>query len=129
MPGELVRRAHPKPAPRKPAPKQPGESRTRGIVNARSGELCERCGGPGHSIHHRKNRSQGGPWTPQNCVRLCGLGSGNPLCHGWIGDNRHAAEKDGWVVLRDQNPDLIPITHWLHGAVLLDATGGYELAA
>jgi hypothetical protein len=129
VPAELIRRAYPKPSAQQPEPLIIGEYRTRLIVNARSDGLCERCGNPGHSIHHRKNRSQGGPWTPQNCVRLCGIGGGDPRCHGWVGDNRYAAEAEGYVVLRDHDPALISITHWLYGPVLLDATGGYELAA
>lgn len=102
-----------------------GEAATRPVVNARSGELCERCGKPGHSIHHRRNVSQGGPWTPQNCVRLCGHGT--VLCHGWVTEHPTAAHQEGLTLHHGEDPATTPITHHLYGPVLLDPYGGYTL--
>ncbi|MFR9773147.1 hypothetical protein [Nocardia sp. SC052] len=127
MPAELVRRACPKPSAQQPEPLIIGEYRTRPIVTARSGGLCERCGARAHSVHHRRNAGQGGPWTPQNCVHLCG--DGTRLCHGWITTHPDNAHSEGYALKHGDNPALIPITHWLYGAVRLDDTGGYVLAA
>jgi hypothetical protein len=78
-----------------------GEARTRRVVNLRSGGdekagLCERCGKHGTTIHHRKKRSQGGPWSSANCVALCGHGTAG--CHGWVEANPLAAHVEGFYV-------------------------------
>jgi hypothetical protein len=39
-------------------------------------------------MHHRRFRSQGGPWTPSNILHLCGDGTRG--CHGRI------TKPDGW---------------------------------
>lgn len=94
--------------------KSTGEKRTRRIVNLRSGGeehfgLCERCGSHGGalgtSVHHRKNRSQGGAWSPENCVVLCG--SGTTGCHGWVTVNPLAARAEGFVVRSFEDEALV----------------------
>lgn len=81
--------------------KRTGEAKTRRVVNLRSGGderrgICERCGRIGTTIHHRKKRSQGGPWTPENCVALCGHGTAG--CHGWVEAHPAKAWAEGWYV-------------------------------
>jgi len=53
------------------------EHKCRQLVYERSEQVCERCcrNGPYLSVHHRLKRGQGGGWTPQNCVLLCGTGT------------------------------------------------------
>jgi hypothetical protein len=47
-------------------------------------------------MHHRKKRGQGGPWTPENIVALCGDGTRG--CHGWCEANPAKAHATGWSV-------------------------------
>jgi hypothetical protein len=80
----------------------------RGLVFARAGGRCERCGaGFNLSYHHRLKRSQGGDWVPQNIVLVCG--SGTTGCHGWIEHNPDRAGRDGWHVRPWEDPEDIPI--------------------
>jgi len=82
------------------------EVECRRIVNARSGGLCERCGKwGGTTLHHRRKRSQGGGWTPVNCVALCGHGTSG--CHGWVEEHPKLAEVDGWHVRPWQQPGKV----------------------
>ncbi|QSM04673.1 hypothetical protein PROPHIGD54-2_73 [Mycobacterium phage prophiGD54-2] len=77
-------------------------------VLRRSGGLCERCGiGGGLSMHHRKKRSQGGPWSLDNIVHVCGHGTVG--CHGWIEHNPNAAHSEGYHVRPWEEPASIPI--------------------
>lgn len=89
----------------------------------RSGTLCERCGSHGGEMHHRKNRSQGGKWTPANIVRLCGD------CH------RHLTvtplDEDGWCLDRNDDPATIPVLRYDRWLIrkqwtLLDDDAGIE---
>jgi hypothetical protein len=78
------------------------------LVFARAGGRCERCGaGITLSYHHRKKRSQGGDWTPDNIVLVCG--SGTTGCHGWIEHNPAKAEKEGFHVRPWEEPDEIAV--------------------
>lgn len=46
------------------------------------GEPCEWCGmRPGHQLHHKTRRSQGGDDTRENLMWVCGF------CHDWL--HRH----------------------------------------
>lgn len=92
------------------------------IVAARSGGQCERCSGKGHSLHHLKNRSQGGQWSPSNCVWLCGDGTRG--CHGWATSHPTAAWTEGFHVKPWERPGARPIMSQLHGVVLLADDGG-----
>lgn len=84
------------------------ERECRRVIPIRSGGLCERCGvGGGLSLHHRKKRSQGGLWTPENIVQVCGHGTVG--CHGWIEHNPNAAHAEGYHVRPWEDPAEIPI--------------------
>lgn len=75
---------------------------------ARSGGMCERCGGRrGQECHHRKNRSQGGTWDLCNLMDLC-----SP-CHLEVTSFKTIALEQGWSVLREQDPARSPV--WLAG--------------
>src|SRR5690349_19712874 len=78
-------------------------------IAERAGWLCERCGNPGESVHHRKKRSQGGGWTWENLVFLCGTGTTG--CHGWIEHHANAAEKEGFHVRPWQKPEDIELRY------------------
>jgi hypothetical protein len=58
-------------------------------------------------MHHRKKRSQGGDWSPENIVAVCGHGTTG--CHGWIEHNPEAAHATGWHVKPWENPAEIPV--------------------
>lgn len=108
--------------PRTKRPKNPGESRTRQLVAIRSGGVCERCGvRRADSVHHRINRSQGGPWTASNCVHLCG--SGATLCHGYVGEHPAAAGEEGFHLNPSQDPATSPVRYAAAGWVLLTDEG------
>jgi hypothetical protein len=83
------------------------ERNARKVVKARSNGLCEVCGrAEGTNMHHRKGRSQGGPWTPENILHLCG--SGTTGCHGAITVNPALAKSRGWSLLSTQVPAEMP---------------------
>lgn len=96
----------------------PGEKYTRSVVRDRSEGCCERCGKYGTTVHHRKNRSQGGPWTPENCVALCGDGVRG--CHGWATANPNAAHAEGFHVRPWEDENTRQILHHDRGWVWLD---------
>lgn len=97
------------------------EKRTRRIVKERSGGLCELCGAIGHSAHHRKNRGQGGSWSPSNIVWLCGDGARG--CHGWVTTHPELARGAGFHVPWWETPAQIPVESLVHGRVLLHDNG------
>lgn len=84
------------------------EKLCREVVTERCGGNCERCGKGGQvTMHHRKKRGQGGPWTPENIVAVCGDGTRG--CHGWIEANPKLAHETGWSVKPWENEaDIIP---------------------
>ncbi|WP_405490396.1 HNH endonuclease [Nocardia sp. NBC_00511] len=111
--------------PRPPKVRNPGESRTRALVAERSGGWCEICGVMrAESVHHRRKRSQGGPWSGSNCVAACGDGVRG--CHGWAELNPDAAHKKGFHLRPGEKPAETPVISGLHGRVpvLLDDEGG-----
>lgn len=97
------------------------ERATRRIVSERSQATCELCGNwPGQSVHHRKNRSQGGNWSPANGMHLCG--DGTTGCHGFITAHPTTSYQNGWLVRHAFTPAVIPVLYrglW----VLLDDDG------
>lgn len=102
--------------PRLPKPRNPGESRTRALVAERSGGWCEICGVMrAESVHHRRKRSQGGPWSASNCVHVCGDGVRG--CHGWVEHHPHAAHEKGFHLEHGEKPAETPIISGLHGRV------------
>lgn len=99
-----------------------GEHRARRLVRARSGGLCEICGQrEATQWHHRKNRSQGGLWTPANGLDVC------VWCHSQVTNTRTEYYLLGWCVERDTDPALVPAQLW-HGLYLLTAAGDYAAA-
>lgn len=90
------------------------EKRGREAVKQRSGGVCEVgipevCMGRGHTIHHRKNRSQGGTWAPSNLLHLCGDGTRG--CHGWITEHPATSYIRGWAVRGHRNPSEVPVRY------------------
>lgn len=84
------------------------------MVNGRSLGYCERCGGLGAELHHRK-RGNPRSHTCQNLVRLC-----RP-CHHWATIEPTAAKKTGWVLGWEDSrwipvPLLGRVWAWLHPA-------------
>jgi len=101
------------------------ERQARALVIARAGGRCERCGGIGRSIHHRKKRShlpKGQQWCPTNLVLLCG--SGTTGDHGWVEANPSDAEKEGWHVRPWDDPAEIPVKRLRSEWMLLLPDGG-----
>lgn len=115
------RKACPKPV-RAEAVKNPGESRTRKLVAVRSGGVCERCGlRDAESVHHRLKKSQGGRWSPANCVAVCGDGVRG--CHGYIEEHPDAAFAEGFHVRPWCDPKSVAIHSDRHGHALLTDDG------
>src|SRR4051794_39579681 len=88
------------------------EVSTRQVVRERSGGTCEIfipavCRGRAENISHRKARSQGGLWTPANCMDACG--SGTTGCHGWVESHWEQAHKMGLRLSRSQDPECEPV--------------------
>lgn len=98
-------------------------AKTRGLVLARAGFACERCGvdltSGGVHIHHRRLRSHGGGHDPVNLVALC------PQDHIWVHAHRGEALAEGWIVASWADPATWPIDHHHHGLLLLTPDGGY----
>lgn len=110
------------------------ERDARDLVEARANNRCEGCGRPGRcEWSHRVARSQGGPFTAENGLWLCGdlTGGRAPTtgggCHPWAhsATGRPVAERRGWILRRHQNPALTPALVHPVGLVLLAADGGY----
>lgn len=105
------------------------EGRTRDLVRARSGGWCERCGERrAETMHHRRFRSQGGPWTPSNILHLCG--DGTRLCHGELTApgfaQRGKYEAAGWIVSSHQDWREVPVLR-RGELVVLDDLGGWSV--
>lgn len=78
---------------------EPTEKPCKDAVKKRSEGMCEICGiRPGQSVHHRRKQSQQGPWTPSNCLHLCGTGRGPDGCHGMVTDTDGEYYENGWLV-------------------------------
>jgi 5-methylcytosine-specific restriction protein A len=84
------------------------EASTRVAVCSRSGGYCELgCGARASNMHHRRNRSQGGGWSPTNVAHLCG--SGTTGCHGWVTHNPVEAHDLGLTLWTGEEPADVPI--------------------
>lgn len=109
------------------------------LVWARDRTRCAACAnwlvgvrGEGWSVHHRLRRGAGSsrrPWVnlAGNLVLLCGHGTVG--CHSQIESKRVWAEAAGFIV-RDgiTVPAAVPISHAVHGWVLLADDGTWEAA-
>lgn len=79
----------------------------------------------GQSVHHRRKRSQGGKWTPGNCVHVCGDGVNG--CHGFFEHHPNAARAEGFHVRGYENEYEVPV--YIFGElVFLKDDGTKELA-
>ncbi len=116
----IERQAWPKKQPPRPRPRKVGMKATRRLLWTRSGGLCERCGRPAESVHHRVKEGQGGRWCGSNCVEACGDGTRG--CHGWAEHEPNAAHAEGWHVRWWENPAKVPI-NTIHGRVRLADDG------
>ena len=102
------------------------------MVAERSMGICETyipdvCMGRAMTMHHRRKRGQGGPWSPSNLLAVCGDGTRG--CHGWIEANPKLARAAGlWLFAGDGEPNSRKA--WLRtynqarAWVLLDDEGG-----
>ena len=75
-------------------------------------------------MHHRKKRGQGGPWSPENIVAVCGDGTRG--CHGWCESHPDAASADGFHVRPWEDPAATPILYRLAYWALLTSEGKVE---
>lgn len=103
------------------------------MVGERDNWQCFRCGtsctgerGRDWSVQHRRARGMGGtnrPDTnlPQNLILLCG--SASTGCHGQVEMRSRGDADHGWSIKQSANPLRIPVLHWRHGLVFLDAGG------
>jgi hypothetical protein len=97
------------------------EAKARKVVKARSEGRCEVClTAPATDMHHRRNRSQGGRWTPENLMHLC------HSHHMHITVNPKRAREQGWTVPSWADPATTAV--WVAGRefVFLTSTGNYE---
>ncbi|MDN5916633.1 MAG: HNH endonuclease [Pseudonocardia sp.] len=95
------------------------EQKARRIVRDRSGGLCEVCSSAvGREWHHRKNRSQGGLWSPENGLHVC-----SPH-HRWITEHPASSWIKGWSVRGSGDPAIAPVFMARYGYVLLTSDGG-----
>lgn len=89
--------------------------------------MCEVCGLRGKdSWHHRKNRSKGGLWEPDNGLAVCGDGTRG--CHGALTNTngrRNEYEVNGWIVPSWKNPADVAVLHAALGWVFLLPGGGW----
>lgn len=93
--------------------RRPGRPREHGAMSENSGRLkvrarsrgiCERCAKRrACEWHHRRNRSQGGDWSPANGVDLC------TPCHAWITEHPAACYVIGWLVPNGASPEQWPV--------------------
>lgn len=103
------------------------EDRCRKIVRTRSAGVCEMCGTkPADTMHHRRKRSQSGPWMPSNILHLCG--DGVVGCHGRVSNTRTDFYRRGFLVHSWDLWSEVPVWTWYAGVVLLDDAGGYVVA-
>jgi hypothetical protein len=93
--------------------------KARELLYARSNRACEMCDrARATEAHHRKNRSQGGDWSPENLLHVC------HSCHVHVTTNPAAAREQGWAVGRNFDPADVPVWIAGRGRVFLDASGG-----
>lgn len=90
------------------------ETTARRLVRARSGGRCEPripdiCLGRAMSFHHRWRRGQGGPWTPNNGLDVCGDGTRG--CHGALTNTNGRYDEYramGWILRTGDDPHSTP---------------------
>ncbi|MCX5066597.1 hypothetical protein OOJ91_11985 [Micromonospora lupini] len=107
------------------------------VVAERDQGRCVRCGkhlsgerGLDWSVQHRRARGSGGtsrPDTnePQNLILLCGSATSPGGCHLAVESSKRAARPHGWAIWLPEDPARVPVDHYLHGRVWLDADGGW----
>lgn len=88
------------------------------------------------SLQHRMARGAGGSrrwqtWSPANALVLCG--SATTGCHHEVEHERSDAHREAGLWLRHEyrdgalrDPAEYPVTHAVHGRVLLDHVGGWS---
>lgn len=96
------------------------ERQARVIIAERCGGRCERCGAPQYTVHHRRKKSQGGPWEPANLLALCG--SGTTGCHGFVEANPKFAHDMGYWLRHGEHYELTAV--WLWGRWMLPPNDG-----
>lgn len=80
------------------------ETDCRKVLAERAAMLCERCGQQrAAEMHHRKNRSQGGAWTPANILHLC-----SP-CHVFVTQNPVSGRDGGWCLKSFDDPEQVAV--------------------
>jgi 5-methylcytosine-specific restriction endonuclease McrA len=116
------------------------EKRTRELVRKRStliyemmmptwidtvNPVCEFCGKRSlDEMHHRKYRSQGGPWCTSNIIGLCWQ------CHKQATLYPQWAYKLGLSVAGSDEPGEVPVAVWYNEQVVfLDLHGGYRTSS
>lgn len=85
---------------------------------------CQRCGGRGTEVHHRRGKSVKGVHRdcPCNLILLCGRGN-HTGCHGWAHSNPEDARGSGLIVSRYVlEPASIPLNTW-NGEVVIRCNG------
>ncbi len=97
--------------------------KVRDLVYDRDDRCCLKCGVYAYagSLHHRKNRSQGGLDVPSNLVVMCG--SGTTGCHGWATERPTLARREGFVVPSWADPAGVPLLRYGR-RILLGDDGG-----
>lgn len=99
------------------------EHEARHLVYARAAGKCERCLVRRPTEYsHRKNRSQGGGWSPENGMHL------DHDCHAWIHANPNAANEAGFYLRSWQDPAVEPV-HMRRGVTWLTPIGTYSSTA
>jgi hypothetical protein len=106
------------------------------LVWERDGGRCAVCAatctgerGFDWSVQHRLRRGAGGtrrPWVnlPGNLILM--HGHGTSLCHGDVERQRQWARDHGYRVVDGVvRPADVPVSHAVHGLVLLDDEGGW----
>jgi len=97
------------------------EAKARKVVKARSEGRCEICHiAPATDMHHRRNRSQGGKWTPENLMHLC------HMHHMHITVNPRTAREQGWSVPSYLDPASTPVWVTQREFVFLTTDGNYQ---
>lgn len=93
------------------------ERAARKIVRERADGRCEVCSSArGTDMHHRRNRSQGGRWTPENLMLLC------HSHHMWITVNPKQSREQGWSVPSWADPATTLV--WIYGREYVHLTTG-----
>lgn len=111
------------PARAKPKVDKGSQSRGRTLLTARSGGVCEIqvyavCTERATDWCHRRARSQGGTWSPQNGLHGC------HECHMWAHAHPSKARTMGWICKSYDPIDtgVLRRGQW----VVLDEQGGFE---